>query len=190
VHPATVWDIGANTGRFSRLASERGIETISFDKDQSAVEKNYLMCVSNKETKILPLVLDLTNPSPMIGWANNERVGLLERGPADMVFALALIHHLAISQNVPLGMVSDYLAKLCNWLVIEYVPKNDKKVRDLLASREDVFSDYTRECFEREFNLHFNIESVQSIRNSERILYLMKKKAQLCRSLYSSTLYL
>ncbi len=106
VNPKKVWDLGANTGHFSRLASDKGIQTISFDISPAAVEKSYLECVEKGETNILPLVLDLTNPSPAIGWENEERMSFLERGPADAVFALALIHHLAISNNLPFGKIA------------------------------------------------------------------------------------
>ena len=135
IKPKSVWDLGANTGLFSRLASTRGINTIAFDIDPSAVEKNYLECKRKKETHLLPLILDLTNPSPDAGWANEERVSLIRRGPADMVFALALIHHLAISNNLPFTHIADFLSRICRYLVIEYVPKEDSQVQRLLRTR-------------------------------------------------------
>ena len=176
VSPATVWDLGANTGRFSQIAAGMGIETISFDMDPAAVEKNYLSSVDRKDTKLLPLLWDLTNPSPKIGWANRERMDLEERGPAEMVLALALIHHLAIGANVPLGMIAEYFRKLCNWAVVEFVPKSDVQVARLLATREDVFPRYTQEDFEAEFGAYFEIQSADRIVNSERTLYLMRGK--------------
>ena len=175
IRPGTVWDLGANTGRFSRLASDMGINSVSFDKDPSAVETNYLKMVDRKEANLLPLVLDLSNPSPMIGWANDERMDLFARGPADMVMALALIHHLAISGNVPLIMIAEFFSRLCQWAIVEFVPKSDKQVARLLATREDVFPNYTQEDFEHEFSKFFQIKSKERIRGSERSLYLMKK---------------
>jgi hypothetical protein len=121
IAPASVWDLGANNGEFSRLASAAGIPTIAWDIDPSAVEQNYVRIKSGKEQNLLPLVLDLTNPSPALGWANEERESLGQRGPVDAVFALALIHHLAISNNVPLPRLADFFAGLCRWLVIEWV---------------------------------------------------------------------
>jgi len=174
IKPIIVWDIGANTGLFSRLASDKGLFTISFDVDPAAVEKNYLECVNKKETHILPLILDLTNPSPAIGWANQERMSLLERGPADILFALALIHHLAISNNLPFYKIASYFSKLCKYLVIEFVPKNDSKVLKLLSTREDVFKEYAQEAFEKSFKVFFNIEATNKLKDSERVLYLMK----------------
>jgi len=105
IGPRDFWDLGGNVGVFSRLASDTGIPTISFDIDPAAVEKNYRESVKRGETNMLPLVIDLTNPSSGIGWQNEERMSLAERGPADTVFALALIHHLAISNNLPLSKI-------------------------------------------------------------------------------------
>ena len=176
VEPKSVWDLGANTGLFSRLASDRGIETVSFDQDPAAVESNYLTTVSQKETNHLPLVLDLTNPSPRIGWANRERMDLVDRGPVDMLFALALIHHIAIGNNVPLILVAEYFRSLSTWVIVEFVPKSDKQVARLLATREDVFPTYNEEHFEAQFERYFEIKSKHKINSSDRTLYLLRGK--------------
>jgi ribosomal protein L11 methylase PrmA len=147
---------------------------ISFDIDPSAVEQNYRHVKSNKDQNILPLILDLTNPSPALGWSNSERDSFSERGPADMVLALAVIHHLSISNNVPLPQLAGFLAKMCKWLVIEFVPKSDSQVQKLLASREDIFPNYTREGFEAAFKEKFTVHTVEAVRESERHLYLME----------------
>ncbi len=176
VGPRTVWDLGANTGVFSRIASEKGARTVSFDIDPACVELNYLESVKRGETEILPLTLDLANPSPRIGWANEERMSLTDRGPADTVMALALIHHLAISNNVPLGRIADFLGGICTSLIIEFVPKTDAKVRKLLATREDVFPNYTQQAFEEEFSKFFSIRASDRVIQSERTMYLMEAK--------------
>lgn len=176
IQPRIVWDLGANEGMFSRLSSVRGIPTLAFDIDPGAVEKNYLDCVTHGETHLLPLVLDLTNPSPSLGWSNRERMSLLERAPADAILALALIHHLAISNNVPLHLLAKFFHNLGNWLIIEFVPKTDPQVELLLATREDIFSEYDVETFERIFSNWFNIVETISIRGTQRCLYLMKKR--------------
>ncbi|MEM7354968.1 MAG: SAM-dependent methyltransferase, partial [Acidobacteriota bacterium] len=168
LQPGSVWDLGANTGLFSRIASERGIPTLAFDIDPGAVERNYRECRAKKETHILPLVQDLTNPSPGLGWAHRERMAFIERAPTDTVLALALIHHLAISNNVPLPHLAQFFASVCQSLIIEFVPKVDSQVRRLLASREDIFPDYTREGFEAAFSQCFAIEASEPIRGSER----------------------
>lgn len=176
IKPKSVWDLGANTGVFSLLAAKRNILTISFDIDSAAVEKNYLNCLKNGEQNVLPLLLDLTNPSPSIGWENAERMSFLERGPADMVLALALVHHLAISNNVPLNRIAQLFSGLCKFLVIEFVPKSDSQVQRLLATREDIFPNYTQQEFESKFTKYFAILRSTNINDSERTLYLLQKK--------------
>ena len=172
--PATVWDLGANTGRFSRLASAGGAMTVAFDIDPAAVEKNYLQAVRDKETHLLPLLMDLANPSPDLGWAGRERDSLQRRGPADAVLALALVHHLAIANNVPLDRVADYLARLGRHLIIEFVPKADSQVQRLLAGREDIFDRYDQANFESAFRGRFEFGPPQPVEGSSRVLYLMK----------------
>lgn len=174
VNPSVVWDLGANTGVFSRLASEMGALTMAFDIDPDAVEVNYRQVKAQEERNLLPLLQDLTNPSPALGWAGEERMSLLERGPADAVLALALIHHLAISNNVPLDRLGEFFRRAGRWLMIEFVPKSDPQVRKLLATREDIFPDYTREGFERAFQASHRTHAVHELEGSERVLYLME----------------
>lgn len=179
IKPKSVWDLGANLGTFSRIASDKGIQTISFDIDPAAVEKNYLVCSAKAETNILPLLLDLTNPSPSIGWENQERMSIQERGPTDTALALALIHHLAISNNLPLNKIADFFNKICNSLIIEFVPKSDSQVIRLLSTRKDIFPYYTKQVFENEFSKYFNILTSERIMESDRTLYLMKRKKKI-----------
>jgi hypothetical protein len=174
--PALVWDLGGNTGVFSREATSSGAFTVSFDIDPAAVEQNYRTVKTKKDQNILPLVLDLTNPSPALGWDNSERDSFGARGPVDMALALAVIHHLAISNNVPLPQLANFFAARCTWLVIEFVPKSDSQVQKLLTSREDIFPNYTREGFETAFSACFAIRKSESVRDSERTLYLMERK--------------
>jgi len=176
MEPKQVWDLGANDGTFSRLASDKDILAISFDIDPAAVEQNYRKAKEKKEQNIVPLLLDLTNPSPAIGWHNRERDSLMERAPADMVLALAVIHHLAISNNVPLPQIADFFADTGKWLVIEFVPKSDSQVQKLLSSRKDIFPNYTREAFEEAFAKRFEICEKVAVEESERFLYLMEKE--------------
>ena len=176
VQPSLVWDLGANNGVFSRVAAEANGEAqvISWDIDPAAVEQNYRQVKTEKHERLLPLLLDLTNPSPAIGWANRERDSFGERGPADLTLALAVIHHLAISNNVPLPQLADFFAATGKWLVIEFVPKPDSQVQKLLASREDIFPDYTREGFEAAFSPKFKLHEAVPVKESERVLYLME----------------
>jgi len=105
-----------------------------------------------------------------------ERETFVGRGPSDVVLALALIHHLAISNNVPFSKIGSFFNSICQNLIIEFVPKKDSQVQRLLKSREDIFPHYTQGDFEKEFNEYFDIKDKQEIRNSDRILYFMQKK--------------
>ena len=174
--PADVWDLGGNTGVYSRIATAMGIPTICFDIDPAAVDFNYQQVRHNNETLLLPLLLDLTNPSPGLGWEGCERDSFARRGPVDCVMALALIHHLAISNNLPFDKIASFLGKLCRYLIIEFVPKEDSQVQRLLSSREDIFAQYDQSSFELTFLKYFEIICQEQIMNSHRILYLMKKK--------------
>jgi len=175
--PATVWDLGANTGVFSRSASSRGIPTLAFDIDPDAVEQNYLQCRTEKNAHLLPLLIDLTNPSPSLGWNHRERMSFMERGSPDVTLALALIHHLAIANNVPLPDLARFFAALGPWLVLEFVPKSDSQVQRLLATRQDIFPAYTPEGFEQAFSPFYRIEAHTKLRESERTMYLLERRA-------------
>lgn len=168
----TCWDLGANTGEFSRIAAARGLGTVAWDIDPAAVERAYRAHPEG----VLPLLQDLANPSPGLGWAGAERDPLADRGPADVVLALALVHHLAIGNNVPLSDVAAYFARLGRALVIEWVPKEDSQVRRLLASRRDVFPGYTQEGFEAAFSGPFEVERREPIAGTARTLYRMKAR--------------
>ena len=176
VKPNIVWDLGANIGIFSRIASNKGIYTVSFDSDPSVVEKSYLQVKNYKERNILPLCVDLTNPSPSIGWSNKERLSLIERGPCDLALMLGLIHHIAISNNVPLIQIADFLSQICRYLIIEFVPKDDSQVQRLLRFRKDIFQDYDEKNFEIAFLNYFSILKREKIVDSKRTIYLMKNK--------------
>ncbi len=177
VAPDRVWDLGANTGVHSWLAVDRGARVVAFDVDPAAVEQGWREVKKRKEECLLPLVLDLANPSPASGWAHEERDSLVARADADLVIGLALIHHLAIGNNVPLGRISRFLASLAPRLVIEFVPKSDAKVKTMLLTREDIFPDYTPEGFAAAFNADWEIEETVSIQGSDRTLHLLRRRA-------------
>ncbi|HOF87663.1 MAG TPA: SAM-dependent methyltransferase [Armatimonadota bacterium] len=172
--PSAVWDIGANTGVFSRLASDRGIPTLALDFDYAAVERNYRRARDHGETHLLPLVQDVMNPSPGVGWMMAERDSLFARGPADLVMALALLHHLVVANNVPLPRVAAFFAALGRQLLIEYVPTDDAQVQQLLRLRDESYAGYTREDFEGAFAKHYAIIASRPIPGAGRILYLMR----------------
>ena len=170
---ATAWDLGANTGDYSRAARTVVPRVVAFDFDPAAVERNYRRVRAEGEGGILPLLMDLTNPSPAQGWAHGERLSLEQRGPADVVLALALVHHLAIGHNLPLDRIAAFFARLSRRLVIEFVAKSDSQVGRLLRNRPDIFPDYTPEGFEAAFARSFSIDQTYPIPGSERTLYRM-----------------
>ncbi len=171
-----VWDMGANTGYFSRIAKNTGAQVLSFDIDFGAIEKNYRDIKKHSEKNMLPLFSDLTNPTPSVGWENNERLSLFERGSADCVMALAFIHHLAIPHNIPFAYLAETFSKMGSHVIVEYIEKDDSQVQILLANRKDVFDHYTKNDFEQEFEKYFKILKATPIKNSKRTLYLMQKK--------------
>ncbi|MDZ4833564.1 MAG: SAM-dependent methyltransferase [Candidatus Melainabacteria bacterium] len=177
LNPSTVWDVGANNGYFSKLSAERGALTISMDADIRCVEDNYQNQKKAGFANLLPLVVDMTVPPPPSGWSNKERMDLPSRGPADVTLALALVHHLAIAQNIPLKEIAACIAGFGQHLIIEFVPKNDVQVQRLLAHRQDIFEKYTQQKFEDYFSRYFKIDEQHSIPGCDRVLYRMSKLA-------------
>ncbi len=175
--PRVVWDLGANIGTFGRVAATNGAFVACFDIDPACVELNYRRSVEAGETRLLPLVCDLTNPSPALGWSHAERMSMAERGPADLVLALALVHHLAIGNNVPFDRLAAFFACLGDRLVIEFVPKDDPMVAKMLSTRTDVFDAYNEEGFVSAFGDLFEVERRERLTESPRSLYLMRKRA-------------
>jgi SAM-dependent methyltransferase len=176
--PKDVLDLGANTGHFSRLAAESGARVVSVEVDDACAEIGVRACKDASITTVLPLCIDLTNPSPRLGWAHAERESLADRGGFDVVMALALVHHLAIACNIPLTSFADYLSRLGNSVIIEFVPKEDEQTQRLLAARQDIFPLYTRENFERALRTAFDIVESRPLEDSLRVLYLLRPRNQ------------
>lgn len=174
--PKMVWDMGANNGEFSVLAADMGAYTLACDIDPVAVGRNYKHLDGKHDDKLLPLVQDCTNPSTDVGWMGKERDSLFKRGPADAIMALAIIHHLAIGRNLPLGNIAEFFASIGNHLIIEFVPKEDSKVQVLLASRKDIFPEYDIEHFEAAMEQYFKLVEKKPIAQTKRTLFLYKKK--------------
>jgi hypothetical protein len=176
LHPTVVWDLGGNTGSFSRIAGKYAKQVLSYDIDPVAVERNYLTTKQNNESNILPLLLDLSNPTPGLGWNNEERSSWKSRGNADTILVLALIHHLVITYNLPFFQISQMFQTMCKNMIIEFIPKNDTQTLSLLHIRKDIFPWYSEDFFVKEFSKHFKIEKRIPIKGSKRILFFMKSK--------------
>ena len=172
---SSIIDLGANDGHFSLLFKNTATEIIAVDGDANCINKLYSTIRNQKIKNILPLINTLHTPSPAIGWNNAERASFNERIKGDVVLSLALIHHLAIANNLPFQFIAEWFALMGKYLLIEFVPKTDEKVQLLLQNRQDIFTDYTVTNFENVFSKKFKIVQQQKIKGTERILYLMEK---------------
>jgi ribosomal protein L11 methylase PrmA len=173
----TVIDLGANAGEYSRVARDAGAAlVVAADGDPVAVERGFQRLTAGGETGVHPLLVDLTNPSPAQGWDHAEWPSLADRGPFDAVLALALVHHLAIGNNVPLAGVAAMLARLGRAVIIEWVPKPDPQVQRLLRSREDIFESYHVEALRAAFTAVGLAERrVEMVGDSGRTLHLFAR---------------
>ena len=165
------WDIGCNVGVFSRIVAERAKSVVAMDADHLAIDKLYLALKSERVSNILPLIVNVTDPSPNLGWRNLERKRLDERGRPDLVLALALIHHVVIGGNIPMAEFVQWLRDLGGELVIEFVTRRDPMVETLLRNKEDHYSDYDEQVFERELAARFSIAKRQPLGSGTRIMY-------------------
>jgi hypothetical protein len=174
-HPSVVWDVGCNTGEFSILAAKYSDLVVAIDSDPACIEWLYQQCKKEQIANILPLQMDLVNPSAALGWELQERLSLFERGDCNLAFALALVHHLCISANIPLDYIAKFFGRVSNRLVIEFVPKEDPQVQVLLSSRKDIFTNYNLESFESAFKQYFRIVRTKQLADSDRTLYYMER---------------
>ena len=176
--PNSVIDLGANTGLFSMIASKIANHVIAVESNASCVDIIDKKISESNIQNITIIVADLSATSPALGMLNKEYVTLLERGKSNMVLALALIHHLCIAKNLSIKHVAELFSTLSTeYLIVEYIPKTDSKVKLLLKSREDIFNDYTEANFKTQISKLFELVEETRIDQSERILYLWKKKS-------------
>ena len=176
LQPKMVWDLGANTGEFSIIAAFYGSFVVSIDGDAACTEHLYQRLSRESGLKgILPLTMDIANPSPGLGWESSERLSLRDRGPADLVLALALIHHLVFSCCVPLSLIAEWFASVTNHLLVEFVPPTDPMVQKLLRNRGDEHLPYNLEVFQSSFGKFFDFVD-QTMLNNGRTLFLCRPK--------------
>jgi SAM-dependent methyltransferase len=174
--PATVLDVGSNTGRYSMLALEAGAEVVSIDSDADCVDLLYSRTRQSKQP-VLPMCVDIANPSPAIGFCNRERASFLDRIQADCVLALAVIHHLHVAANLPVSGIRDMLADLCRRdLVLEFVPTHDVMFRKLMQFRADLYQEFTLERCVRVFEERFELIRRAAVADSPRTLLFMRKR--------------
>jgi hypothetical protein len=178
----TAADLGANDGVFSMLLANKNMVTLACDFDPVCINNLYNEVKKNKLLFIQPLVIDISNPSPAIGVNNTERTSFISRTKVDLAMALAVIHHLVIGKNIPLDKIADLFSQLCNYLIIEFVPKEDEKIQLMLKSKKDIYMAYTENNFESAFTKYFAIEDKQAVGSSGRILYLMKGNTPIFRA--------
>ncbi len=171
-----ICDLGCNTGVFSRIAAENARYVVALDADQLAVERFFQALKAEGIKTILPLVNNLADPSPNLGWRGLERKSLANRTKPELVLCLALIHHLVITANIPLGEFVEWLASLGADLVIEFITKEDAMVQTLLHNKEDIYFDYQREYFEECLSAAFHLVRQDRLDSGTRILYYAKTK--------------
>lgn len=172
----TAADLGANEGEFSKLLAAKNIKTIATDFDPYCINTLYNKIKTTKEKNIQPAIIDLSNPSPAIGVNNEERASFIDRLNVDVVLILAVIHHLAIGKNIPFEKVAEMLVGITNYLVIEFVPKDDEKVKLMLENKKDIYADYSEESFLKAFSTYFSVREKIFFQNSQRVFFLMERK--------------
>jgi hypothetical protein len=171
-----VWDLGANTGFFSRLAAGRADWVVALEADPGAVELLHAESARAGCQNLLPLVVDLADPSPAQGWRGRERRDLPGRGRPDLVLCLALVHHLVLGANVGVADAIDWLAELGDLLVVEFVRREDPMVQRMLGRKDEPFADYDLAPFEAALGERFEVLRREPLPSARRLLYLARAR--------------
>jgi SAM-dependent methyltransferase len=173
-----VLDVGCNTGEFSRIAAKRGARVVAIDSDAVVVGETWRRACA-EGFDILPMVIDLTRPSPAIGWRNSECSSFLDRarGAFDAVLMLAVVHHMLVGERIPLDEIIDLADEMTtDILVIEFIAPDDSMFRRLARGRDHLFTDLTTELFENSCSRRFEIIRSEHLEGASRWLYLLRKK--------------
>lgn len=175
--PQRLIDVGGNDGTFARTVIDSVPHIIVTDIDSNSVDHNYKQLQHNKETNMLPFVCDVLQPAPGIGFNNTERNSLLERlkeYAPDVTLALALIHHITLSGNVPFLKSAEFFASFSKNLIIEFPKREDSWAESLLVRKRefiDHFNFYNEKEFEKSYLQFFTLEKKEMIKGTKRILY-------------------
>ncbi len=164
-------DLGANDGEFSQLLAAKNISVIAADFDSYCINNLYKNVKSSGIKNIQPLIIDLSNPSPAIGVNSEERDSFIQRCKADLVIALALIHHLVIGKNIPFEKAAEFFCKIGDNLIIEFAPEEDEKVQLMLKSKKDIYIKYNEQEFLKAFDKYFSVIDKKPITSTNRVLF-------------------
>ena len=171
-----VWDIGCNTGHFSKICAEFANCVVAIDGDHDAIEQLYNREKDARDSKILPLNMNLANLSPAQGWGGIERKAFDRRGSPDLVLCLALIHHIRISSNIPTALFLDWLHSLHADVIIEFVDRSDDMVIKLLTNKKEQYADYSLEIFEGQVQQRFEVVDSEDLKGGKRRIYMLRPK--------------
>ena len=176
LRPRLLWDLGANTGVFSRIAAQHSDIVVAVDGDQDAVDMLYRGALEGGEQNIIPLVIDLANLSPGQGWAGRERAAFDKRRSPEMILCLALLHHMRVSANIPLSLFIEWLGSLDATVIVEFVGRDDEMFLKLIEGRSQDYVDYTAEHFQVEIARYFTIRDRLQLKDGKREMLLLEPK--------------
>lgn len=173
VAPRSIWDIGCNVGSYTTAVADGTRTVIGMDSDEVSIDVFY-RAAARANTRVLPLVMDVTNPSPPQGWAHREREGLTERGPVDLAMCLALIHHVRFTGGIPLAEFITWLGTVARSAIVEFIPRTDQMVREMLAWRDpNSCPDYSQEGLQRALESTYRITARRELPGTDRVLYVV-----------------
>jgi SAM-dependent methyltransferase len=167
----TVWDLGCNTGRFTKIAARHAGQVVAVDSDHASIERLYRELKAQSSRNVLPLVGNVADLSPALGWRGMERQAFVARGRPHLVLCLALVHHLAIASNIPIDDLVRWLKSLDAELVVEFPLPQDPMVARLLAAKDQSYDDYTPDHFEASLAAEFDIRERLALPSGTRVIY-------------------